>query len=152
MRLSKTTNDTISFLSYLARSQDAVVSIDDVKSNCKLSTGQLNQISKALRLNGLIGTVRGRSGGVFLLKSPEDILIAEVLKASETDFALTGCKHTKDRCNCLRYGGKVYCERLEGAVAAFFTSLDGLTLSDLQERNPGLGTSGTSKSPEQLQT
>ena len=39
MRLSKTTNDTISFLSYLARSQDAVVSIDDVKSNCKPSTG-----------------------------------------------------------------------------------------------------------------
>lgn len=131
MRLTKLTNDAISFLVLLGNSPDSVVPMDDLKANCRISAGQIALIGKTLRDKNYIGTVRGRSGGAYLRKKPQDIRIADIIRLFETDFALTECMNKSYCTVCSRYGGPVYCKMLTDALDAFFEEMAGTTLSDL---------------------
>lgn len=131
MRLTKLTNDAISFLVLLGNSPESVVPMDDLKANCRISAGQIALIGKMLRDENYIGTVRGRSGGAYLRKKPQEIRIADIIRLFETDFALTECMNKSYCTVCSRYGGPVYCQMLSDALDAFFGEMNDKTLLDL---------------------
>ncbi len=50
-----------------------------------ISAGYVQQLMMALRLAGIVDSHRGREGGFSLSRTPEEITIADVLKAVEGD-------------------------------------------------------------------
>ena len=57
-----------------------------------ISAGYVQQLMMALRLAGIVDSHRGREGGFSLSRSPEDITIADVLKAVEGDVMPAPCQ------------------------------------------------------------
>lgn len=54
----------------------------------------LEQILNRLRRAGIVHTLRGPRGGYFLGKSPDQITVAEVVRATEGPVRLVSCKET----------------------------------------------------------
>ena len=57
-----------------------------------ISAGYVQQLMMALRLSGLVESHRGREGGFSLSRPPEEITIADVLKAVEGDVMPAPCQ------------------------------------------------------------
>jgi Rrf2 family protein len=57
-----------------------------------ISAGYVQQLMMALRLAGIVDSHRGREGGFSLSRSPQDITIADVLKAVEGDVMPAPCQ------------------------------------------------------------
>src|SRR3546814_11474104 len=56
------------------------------------------KVVNILTRTGYIKGVRGRSGGFTLAKRPEDINLADVVRATEPDFFLVDCFTPSNRC------------------------------------------------------
>ena len=78
---------------------------------------------------GYIETVRGKGGGIRLARAAGEIVIGDVVRHSEGDFALAECFARDAQCRI------VPSCRLQGvlgeALAALLAVLDGYTLADL---------------------
>ncbi len=57
-----------------------------------ISPGYVQQLTMALRLAGLVVSVRGREGGFKLARPPQDITVADVLRAVEGDIMPAPCR------------------------------------------------------------
>jgi len=57
-----------------------------------ISPGYVQQLTMALRLAGLVVSVRGREGGFKLARAPQDITVADVLRAVEGDIMPAPCR------------------------------------------------------------
>ena len=66
---------------------DAPVPADEVCRRHDLPTPFLQKILGELRQSGLVTTVRGREGGHRLARAPEEITVADVLRAVEGPLA-----------------------------------------------------------------
>jgi Rrf2 family transcriptional regulator, nitric oxide-sensitive transcriptional repressor len=78
---------------------------------------------------GYIETVRGRNGGIRLLKRPADINIGEIVRRVEPDFDLVPCFNAADA--CVIEPVCVLKEALALARDAFLAALERYTLADL---------------------
>jgi Rrf2 family nitric oxide-sensitive transcriptional repressor len=78
---------------------------------------------------GVIETVRGRGGGIRLARAPHDIVIGDVLRATEGRMNLVECFDcgTSD---CPLTAACRFRSALHRALDAFFLVLDGYTLAD----------------------
>lgn len=133
MRLAEYTDYTLRVLMHCAADPERLTTIAEIAQDQELSKNNLMKIVSDLARQGLIETVRGRSGGVRLVKSPSEIRIGDVVRAAETDFRLVEC-FDEDTSNCMMVS---HC-RLKGlfgkALAAYFRELDGATLADIVPR------------------
>lgn len=57
-----------------------------------ISAGYVQQLMMALRLSGIVDSHRGREGGFSLSRSPDDITIADVLRAVEGEVMPAPCQ------------------------------------------------------------
>ncbi len=57
-----------------------------------ISAGYVQQLMMALRLANIVESHRGREGGFSLSRAPEDITVADVLKAVEGDVMPAPCQ------------------------------------------------------------
>src|SRR5690606_31080784 len=89
-----------------------------------------------LGLAGWIETVRGKGGGMRLAHRPEDINVGAVVRRMESDFQITECFGSANRCSLTGTCGLTGI--LNEALLAFLQSLDAHTLADvLPPRNDG---------------
>jgi Rrf2 family transcriptional regulator, nitric oxide-sensitive transcriptional repressor len=130
MRLAEYTDYTLRVLMHCAAAPERLVTIAEIAQDQELSKNNLMKIVSDLARQGLIETVRGRSGGVRLVKPPPEIRVGDVVRAAETDFRLVEC-FDEGSSNCMMLS---QC-RLKGlfgkALAAYFRELDGATLADI---------------------
>jgi Rrf2 family transcriptional regulator, nitric oxide-sensitive transcriptional repressor len=130
MRLAEYTDYTLRVLMHCAADPQRLITIAEIAQDQELSKNNLMKIVSDLARQGLIETVRGRSGGVRLLKPPSEIRVGDVVRAAETDFRLVEC-FDEDSSSCMMLS---QC-RLKGlfgkALAAYFRELDGATLADI---------------------
>ncbi|MBO9422380.1 Rrf2 family transcriptional regulator [Labrenzia sp. R4_2] len=131
MRLNNLTKETICFLTNICERKGEPVTIDELKESCNVSTGQAAIICKFLRDHDMIGTLRGRSGGVFLAKHPEEIKIADIITRLEAKLRPIDCFSPANCSECKRFGGPAFCAALSDALSAFYTALADKTLQDL---------------------
>ena len=132
MRLTQWTDYTLRVLMYCAASQGRVqpVTITEVAESYGISRSHLTKIVQELSAQGLLETMRGRGGGMRLMKPAADINIGAVVRATETDFHLVECfdpEHNQCRLNSHCYLKGVFWQ----AMQAFFAVLDKVTLADL---------------------
>ena len=90
--LSKKTKYAINALRYLAKqNKKEPIQISKIAENERIPRKFLEAILLDLRNAGILGSRKGKSGGYFLQKSPDEINIAEVVRLFEGAIALLPC-------------------------------------------------------------
>ena len=81
------------------------VSVREIAQRQDISGKYMEQIISVLTRAGLLGSVRGAEGGYHLAKTPEEITVGMILRATEGDLApaecvLDGAQHCDRRGAC----------------------------------------------------
>lgn len=129
MRLTNFSDYALRVLMYAAARPGELITIEETAERYGISRTHLMKVANLLTRSGYLTAVRGRSGGLRLGKAPEQIVLGDVVRATEPDFDLVECFATGGRCRITPF-----C-RLRGvlgeALLAFVSTLDRYTLADL---------------------
>lgn len=135
MQLTHHTDYALRLLMYLAATPDRVVTVGEISAAYRISQNHLVKVAQTLSHLGYINTLRGRSGGLKLARTPAEISVGDVVRRVENNFYLTPCM-PPDGQACRINGDCVLQGVLAGAVEAFLTSLDAVPLSSLTTGGP----------------
>ncbi len=92
MILSKKTRYAIVALTRLARDYGkGSLQIREIAEEEKIPRSFLENILLELKKSGILGSNMGKSGGYFLLKKPEDVTLADIVRQFEGTTALMYC-------------------------------------------------------------
>ena len=125
MRLTRYTDYALRVLLYLGARRDRLASIAEISGAYGISQNHLMKVVNDLVRAGYVASVRGRSGGVRLARSPEAINVGAVVRHTEEGFELVECGSCAIAPAC-RLSGV-----LGEALAAFLAVLDRYSLADL---------------------
>lgn len=90
--LSKKTKYGIKAFTYLAKLEDRIlVSIATISKIENISLKFLESILLTLRKNGFLGAKKGKGGGYYLLKEPEDKQMTSIIRVLEGPIATVPC-------------------------------------------------------------
>jgi Rrf2 family protein len=96
MILSKKTRYAIVALTRLAREYGkGPIQIKEIAESEKIPQSFLENILLELRKLGILGSKLGKSGGYYLLKKPEEVNLAEIVRHFEGTIALMYCVSEK---------------------------------------------------------
>jgi Rrf2 family protein len=96
MILSKKTRYAIVALTRLARDfGNGPIQIKIIAESEKIPQSFLENILLELRKMGILGSKLGKSGGYYLLKKPEEVSLAEIIRHFEGTIALMYCVSEK---------------------------------------------------------
>jgi Rrf2 family protein len=96
MTISKKTRYAIVALTMLAKEfGKGPIQIKEIATSEKIPQNFLENILLELRKMGVLGSRLGKSGGYFLLKKPEDVNLAEIVRHFEGTIALMYCVSEK---------------------------------------------------------
>jgi Rrf2 family nitric oxide-sensitive transcriptional repressor len=137
MRLTMRTNLAMRVLMFCAVNTGVTVRKQDIAASCNASENHLAQVIHLLAQKGYLRTVRGRGGGVRLGRAAETIRVGEVFRAFEADLPFAECFAEGNTCP-LAGACQLRCVLTE-ALAAFYGTLDRVTLRDLVAGNNPLG-------------
>jgi Rrf2 family nitric oxide-sensitive transcriptional repressor len=137
MQLTLFSDYSLRTLLYLAAHRETPVPVSRISTAYGISQNHLVKVVQRLIEQGLVQSVRGRSGGLRLAREPVDINVAEVVKATEPHSNLVECFDARNN-TCpidLACGLK---RALARAQDAFFAELGRYTLADFTTRAPAL--------------
>lgn len=130
MRLSQHTDYAFRMLIHAALRAPELTTVGEVASDFDLSTTHLQKVAQTLAAHDYLQTVRGRSGGLRLARSPELIRLGQVAAVTEPDFRIAPCmSSTADGCPI--YTPCLLRTVLSRSAEAFLAELDKWTLADL---------------------
>jgi len=138
MRLTNWTDYTLRVLMYCAASEGrgTPVTIGEIALAHAISRSHLTKIVMDLSGKGLLETTRGRGGGLRLLKPAHEIVLGDVVRATESDFTMVECFDPgTNQCRLSSHCGLKGV--LNAALQAYLRVLDGVTLADLLAPRPG---------------
>ena len=102
--LSKKTQYAFHALTYLAENLDkGPVLISEISQERKISLKFLENILLELKKAGILGSKKGKGGGYFLIKPPEEVHLARIIRMLDGPIALLPCVSLNyyERCeNC----------------------------------------------------
>lgn len=130
MRLTTYTDYSLRMLIFLSLKEDRLATIGEIAAAYQISRAHLMKVAHQLGVKGFVGTVRGRQGGLRLARSPGEIVVGDVVRATEPDMALAPCFEPVCA-DCAILPACVLKRALAEARAVFFDVLDGYTLADL---------------------
>ena len=132
MQLTMFSDYALRVLMFTHAADDRLVTIDEIAGAYQISRAHLTKVVNSLTRSGYLEAVRGRSGGLRLGKPADEIVLGDVVRVTEPDFALVECFSATDRCaitKCCRLRGV-----LDEALRAFLTVLDKETLASVSLR------------------
>lgn len=90
--LSKKTKYGIKALTFLAKQEENIpVPIEIISKSENISRKFLESILLSLRKNGFLGSKKGKGGGYYLLKNPNEIRMVDVMRILEGPIAMVPC-------------------------------------------------------------
>jgi Rrf2 family protein len=90
--ISKKTKYGLKALTFMARRPDnKPVQIATIAESENISQKFLESILLTLRKSGFLGSKKGKGGGYYLLKEPDDIMIAPIMRILEGPIAMVPC-------------------------------------------------------------
>ena len=90
--LTKKTKYGLKALSYLAKQDKNVpVLISDISESENISKKFLESILLTLKKSGMLSSKKGKGGGYYLLKNPNEIKIATIIRLLEGPIAMLPC-------------------------------------------------------------
>ena len=137
MRLTAHTDYALRVLIYAAVAPQGLCQIEEISSAYAISKNHLMKVVRGLAEKGFLITVRGRGGGLKLARPPREIVVGDVVRAMEDDFAQAECfRPAKNSCVITPACGLKGV--LDRAVQAYLAALDKVTLADISKRNTAL--------------
>ena len=135
MRLTDYTDYALRVMLFLAVRPNGLSTIQDISDAYGISKNHLMKVVQQLGELGWIDTVRGRHGGLRLNERSLRLTIGQVVRATETDFALVGCfqRDGGESRGCVIEPQCRLRRVLGTARDAFLAELDRHTLGDLAE-------------------
>lgn len=130
MKLTLHTDYALRMMIFLAVRRDRPATVSDVAATYGLSRNHLLKVARNLGRLGYIRTVRGRSGGIALARSPEDVNLGEVVRRVEDGFALVECLQAAGGACALSPACKLK-GVVKTALEAFLQVFDRFTLADI---------------------
>lgn len=130
MRITKRTNIAIRLLMYCAANPERLVTKSEIAKCCNISENHLAQVINQLSQLDFLSTQRGRNGGMTLARSAQEIRIGEVFRHIEGGLPLAECFADADNTCPLASACRLKLA-LADAAAAFYASLDNITLDSL---------------------
>ncbi|EMB9231679.1 nitric oxide-sensing transcriptional repressor NsrR [Vibrio harveyi] len=134
MQLTSFTDYALRTLIYLASlPKDELTNITEVTDLFGVSRNHMVKVINRLGQLGYVHTVRGKNGGIRLMKAPQDITVGGVVRDLEP-LDLVHCSvefcHITPACRLK--------EKLAKAKMAFLAELDGCTIEELLSDNSEL--------------
>jgi Rrf2 family transcriptional regulator, nitric oxide-sensitive transcriptional repressor len=129
MRLTFSTDYALRLLMLVGLETEHLVTIEEVADRFGISKNHLMKVAYQLGQAGYLETVRGRNGGLRLGKAPSQIVVGEVVRGMEPDFAVVECQNPTGYCRITP--SCVLRSAMREAVQAFLGKLDQYTLEDL---------------------
>ena len=130
MQLTVHTDYALRVLLYLAHFPDRRVGTQEISTAYGISKHHLVRVVQTLADGGFLKVTVGRSGGVTLARSPKEICLGEVVRASEASFRLVECHDTvHNTCPIVPVCGLR--GLLDTALEAFLAELDKHTLAEM---------------------
>lgn len=138
MRLTTRTSLAMRTLMFCAANPHRIVRKHEIAAACNASENHLAQVIHTLGQKGYLATLRGRSGGLQLGRTPQSIRVGDVFRDFESCLPFAECFGAPEDNSCPLAGAcGLRCVLVE-ALAAFYTRLDQTTLADLVEGNSEL--------------
>jgi Rrf2 family nitric oxide-sensitive transcriptional repressor len=128
MRVTLNTDYSLRVLMFVA-TKAGLSTIQEIAESFEISRAHLMKVVHQLGLLGYIETVRGKNGGIRLLRPPADVAIGAVVRDTEEELAVLGCLEGPGYCRIER--ACILRRAFREATAAFLGVLDGYTLEDL---------------------
>ena len=130
MHLTRFTDNALRCLTYFALYPGESATVGEVARRMALSEDHLVKVVQRLARLGYLETMRGRGGGVRMIRPPADINIGAVVRETEESFRLVECfdaeKNTCPIAPSCQLAGV-----LDEGLQAFLAVLDRYTLADL---------------------
>lgn len=118
-------------LDLVASSKETPIRLADIASRQDLPEPYLEQLFSKLRRASLVESTRGQKGGYRLARDPDDISIAEVIRAVDDRLKATACA---SRQGCRQKGGSCLTHDLWAGLENHVESyLSTFSLSDVLE-------------------
>jgi Rrf2 family transcriptional regulator, nitric oxide-sensitive transcriptional repressor len=129
MRLTLWTDYALRTLVYVGAKGGRLATIAEIAESFDISKTHLMKVVNRLGQQGYIDTIRGKGGGIRLVRPPREIRVGAVVRETEEDLAVMGCLAETGFCRI--EGCCVLRHALREAALAFLGTLDGYTLADL---------------------
>lgn len=130
MDLSRFTDYSLRVLIYAAARNPEKITLTELTRAFQISRHHLVKIVHHLGKLGYLDNRRGRNGGIYLGRNPEQVSVGDVVRRTETHMNLVEC--FSPRSNACRIFSSC---RLMGVLIeardAFFSVLDSYTLADI---------------------
>jgi Rrf2 family nitric oxide-sensitive transcriptional repressor len=135
MRLTDYTDYALRVMLFLSVHRDGLSTIQDISDAYGISKNHLMKVVQQLGELGWVDTVRGRHGGLRLNERSLGLTIGQVVRATETDFALVGCfeRESSEVRPCVIEPRCRLKQVFMAAQEAFLAELDRHTLGELVE-------------------
>ncbi|ABE30595.1 Rrf2 family protein [Paraburkholderia xenovorans LB400] len=135
MRLTDYTDYSLRVLLYLAVRGEGLSTIQDISDAYGISRNHLMKVVQQLGELGWVETVRGRNGGLRLADRTSALTVGEIVRATESDFALVGCfpDQQGERRACVITSQCRLRGALEAARHAFLSELDRHTIGEVAQ-------------------
>lgn len=143
MQLSQFTDYALRALILTALNTDRRTTIDEVATAYGISKEHVRKVVHQLSKLGFLQATRGRGGGIRLGMPAEDIRVGDVVRGTETNFAIAECLRA-DSCGpgagggCPIDGACRLTGMLRAAANAFLAELDRYSLADVAANRPAL--------------
>jgi Rrf2 family transcriptional regulator, nitric oxide-sensitive transcriptional repressor len=129
MQLTLHTDFALRVLIQVGLNEGKLTTINDIAQSFGISKPHLMKVVNYLGQRGYLDTVRGRNGGIRLMREPRQINIGQVVRDTEDQLNVIGCLERSGYCCiervCVLRGA------LRDATEAFLAVLDTYTLADL---------------------
>lgn len=100
----------------------------------------MEQIFQRFKKAGLVGSMRGPTGGYYLLRRPEEITVGDIVRAIiGSDLELVPCSERRSKNTCRRREICVAAEIWEKASKLVMDYFNSLTLQDICEKAKKMG-------------
>ena len=129
MRLTLHTDFSLRALIHVGLCGGELTTINDIAQSFGISKAHLMKVVNDLSQKGYLETVRGRNGGIRLMREPHHINIGQVVRDTEDELDVIGCLQRRGYCCIQRVC--VLRGALRDATQAFLAVLDSYTLDDL---------------------
>lgn len=135
MKLTDYTDYSLRVMLYLALRQDELATIQEISDAYGISKNHLMKVVQRLGELGWVDTIRGRNGGLRLAPDSLTLSVGDVVRHTESDFALVGCfaSDQGERRACVIESQCRLKHALAAALSAFLNELDAYTIGELAQ-------------------
>ncbi len=130
MRLTTFSDYTLRVLMFLAVERDRLATIPEIAAAYGISENHLMKVVHQLARSGVIESVRGKGGGIRLMRDPAEIRLGQIVRTSEGPSAIVECLSDQPEA-CKIVPACRLAPILVRAFDALYETLDEYSLADL---------------------